>query len=149
MSRPIGILYSPYHLSAETVVRASIRRLAESAESSALIHAASPGGIAIRTEFVDAPFIHSPALTAECLLPVTAIAIGNIATTRVISQLVTARREARAMTAEPFDREKKYQISMAIARSMLRNGLITHEEYQKIDVCFRDKYQPILGQLLA
>lgn len=38
-----------------------------------------------------------------------------------------------AMTEEQFDREKRYQASMSMFRTMLKNGLITEEQYAIID----------------
>jgi hypothetical protein len=38
---------------------------------------------------------------------------------------------------------------MAVARTMLRNGIITKEEYCQIDTIFLDKYRPLLGGLRA
>lgn len=37
------------------------------------------------------------------------------------------------MTEEQFDREKRYQASMSMFRTMLKNGLITEEQYAIID----------------
>ena len=38
-----------------------------------------------------------------------------------------------AVTEEQFDREKRYQASMNMFRTMLKNGLITEEQYAIID----------------
>jgi len=51
------------------------------------------------------------------------------------------------MSNEEFEREAKYESRMAIARTMLRNGFITKEEYCQIDTIFLDKYRPLLGVL--
>lgn len=54
-----------------------------------------------------------------------------------------------AMTEEQFDREKRYQASMSMFRTMLKNGLITEEQYTIIDTKMLQKYQPLLGTLFA
>ena len=49
------------------------------------------------------------------------------------------------MTAKQFDREKNYGAAMAIARAMLAKGIITEDEYNKIDAMFTEKYRPLIG----
>ena len=44
-----------------------------------------------------------------------------------------------------FDNEKAYQLTMSLARTMLRNALITQEEYDHIDIMMTRKYQPLVG----
>ena len=44
-----------------------------------------------------------------------------------------------------FDNEKAYQLTMSLARTMLRNALITQEEYDRIDIMMTRKYRPLLG----
>ena len=53
------------------------------------------------------------------------------------------------MTKEQFEREKNYRISIYIAKSMLKQGLITKQEYKEIDTKLTKKYNPILGSLSA
>ena len=50
-----------------------------------------------------------------------------------------------AMTEEQFDREKRYQASMNMFQTMLKNGLITEEEYAIIYTKMLEKYRPLLG----
>lgn len=52
------------------------------------------------------------------------------------------------MTKEQFGREKAYQLTLAIAKSMLQRGLIKKEEYEKINKSMLEKYRPIIGSLL-
>lgn len=52
-----------------------------------------------------------------------------------------------AVTEEQFDREKRYQASMNMFRTMLKNGLITEEQYAIIDTKMLEKYRPLLGTL--
>jgi len=51
------------------------------------------------------------------------------------------------MTNEQFESEKEYQVRMSIMRTMLKMGLITKSEYDKIDTKFLKKYKPIFGSL--
>lgn len=53
------------------------------------------------------------------------------------------------MTDEQFDREKRYQASMNMFRTMLKNGLITEEQYAIIDTKMLEKYRPLLGTLFS
>lgn len=53
------------------------------------------------------------------------------------------------MSKEQMAREKLYQTTMSIARRMLRNSLISKEEYAVIDTKMQEKYQPTLGTLFA
>lgn len=51
------------------------------------------------------------------------------------------------MNREDFKRETQYESRMAVARTMLRSGLITKDEYCQIDTIFLEKYRPLLGGL--
>ena len=53
------------------------------------------------------------------------------------------------MNKDVFAREVKYESRMAVARTMLRKGIITKEEYCEIDTIFLDKFRPLLGTLRA
>lgn len=53
------------------------------------------------------------------------------------------------MSNEQFQNDKKYQGTMAIARNLLKQGIITKEEYEEIDTKYKAKYSPILGSILA
>ena len=48
-----------------------------------------------------------------------------------------------------FQNEMMYQATMSFARKMLREGLITQDEYRKIDTMFIEKYQPKIGALFV
>ena len=52
------------------------------------------------------------------------------------------------MTPEQFEREKAYRITMSLAKTMLKKGLITQQEYKKIDGMMLEKYRPLLGVLI-
>lgn len=52
-----------------------------------------------------------------------------------------------AVTEEQFDREKRYQASMNMFRTMLKNGLITEEQYAIIDTkCW--KISAFIGDII-
>ena len=51
------------------------------------------------------------------------------------------------MTSEQFESEKEYQSRIGIVKTMLKMGLITKSEYDKIDTRFLKKYVPIFGGL--
>ena len=57
------------------------------------------------------------------------------------------RKENPSMTNEQFEAEKAYAVRMSIMRTMLKMGLITKSEYDKIDTKFLKKYKPIFGSL--
>lgn len=48
-----------------------------------------------------------------------------------------------------FKNEMLYQTTMSIARQMLKNKIISKEEYQQIDTIITNKYNPTLGTLFA
>ncbi len=49
------------------------------------------------------------------------------------------------MTPEQFDREKKYQAALAVARSMLRQGIINDDDFDKTEAILRRKFCPFMG----
>ena len=51
------------------------------------------------------------------------------------------------MTKEQFKAESSYRVSMAVVGSMLKNGLLTKKEYDKIDTIMLRKYQPPIARL--
>jgi hypothetical protein len=50
---------------------------------------------------------------------------------------------------EQFERERRYQSAVSVARTMLRRQLITEDEFKVIDTMFLEKYRPILGGLIV
>lgn len=55
----------------------------------------------------------------------------------------------KVMSKDKFDREMKYQATMNLVKNMVKQGLITADEYAVIDTIFLEKYQPILGTLFS
>ena len=76
----------------------------------------------------------SPAMETETV---------NIAVVPVIS--ISVSKEGLSVTKEQFDREKNYGAAVAVARAMLNKGIITQEEYSRIEAVFAQKYQPVIG----
>lgn len=52
------------------------------------------------------------------------------------------------MTKEQFEREKKYQAALAVARSMLRQGVINEADLRRIEARLKEKFKPVLGGFL-
>lgn len=52
------------------------------------------------------------------------------------------------MTKEQFDREKKYQAALAVARSMLRQKVIDEEDFLRIEARLKENFNPVLGGFL-
>ena len=61
----------------------------------------------------------------------------------------TASEAVMAMNEDQFEREKLYQATMNMFRSMLKKGLITEEQYAIIDTKMLEKYRPLLGTLFS
>ncbi len=54
------------------------------------------------------------------------------------------------MTREQFDNEVMFQASIAPFKSMLREGIITAEEYTKIFTILDEEYHPIfVGNIVS
>ncbi len=53
------------------------------------------------------------------------------------------------MDKKQFKSEKLYWISLSTAKTMLEKGIISKEEYEEMNTSLLEKYQPVLGTLLA
>lgn len=53
------------------------------------------------------------------------------------------------MTKEAFYNEKMYQATMAMVRRMHSEGLISLEEYERVERIFLEKYKPLIGTVYA
>lgn len=53
------------------------------------------------------------------------------------------------MTKEQFQREKMYQATMGMVRRMRSEGLISQEEYARVEQVFLEKYKPLIGSIYA
>jgi hypothetical protein len=47
------------------------------------------------------------------------------------------------LTSDQFEREMHYQAMIAISQKMLSEGLLSADDFEKIDGYLREKYQPI------
>ena len=53
------------------------------------------------------------------------------------------------MRKEQYRADMLYQVSLSVAKTLQAKGLITADEYAKIDTMLLAKYQPYLGRLLS
>lgn len=53
------------------------------------------------------------------------------------------------MNEDQFHREKLYQASMEMFHQMLKDGLITKEQYDIVEAKMKEKYQPLFGTLFS
>lgn len=53
------------------------------------------------------------------------------------------------MSEEEFRAERLYRMSLSVAKSMLKEGVISEDEFSEIDTILLEKYRPTLGTLLA
>lgn len=53
------------------------------------------------------------------------------------------------MTKEQFHNEKMYQATMDMVRRMHSDGLISLEEYERVEPIFLKKYKPLIGAVYA
>ena len=53
------------------------------------------------------------------------------------------------MTETQFQVEKQYQAAIAMAKTLVDKGLLTHDEYAAMDAILLDKFRPCLGALLS
>ena len=72
---------------------------------------------------------------------------GNIVPMNAISGRGSGKGAVR-MTAEQFEREKKYQAAVAVARSMLERGVIDEKDFLRVEEKMRQKFRPVLGGFL-
>ena len=53
------------------------------------------------------------------------------------------------MSKEDMRREKLYQTTMHITRKMLKDGIISEDDYRRVDKIFLEKYKPVFGTLFS
>ena len=53
------------------------------------------------------------------------------------------------MSSDMFKKEKLYQSTMSMVRNMLKDDIITADEYTMIDTIMLEKYKPTLGTLFS
>lgn len=74
------------------------------------------------------------------------VKIGNIAATRAILRIGSGK--GLLMTNEQFERERRYRVAISIAAAMLKQGLISEDEYRAINERMIEKYKPFFGGLV-
>ena len=53
------------------------------------------------------------------------------------------------MSEEQFDRELKFQVSMALVDEMVEKGIIGQEDYEKWLCHMTQKYNPPIGRIVS
>ena len=56
--------------------------------------------------------------------------------------------EVERMSEAEFHAEKMYLLCLGTAKAMLKKGIISEEEFTKIDTMLLEKYKPTLSTLL-
>ena len=120
---------------------------AERKSSSALLPAVKNGGIFIRIRSIGKQYTPSLVKDAGIYSRLTAMIKGSIAATVATSLLVL--EVVSHMNEIQFQAEKRYQVALSIANSLLEKELITKDEYAAIHAILLKKYRPILGTLLS
>ncbi len=67
----------------------------------------------------------------------------------VMSAISQTDSEMAVLDREQFRNEKLYQSTMSLVKVMLKEGLISEDEYHKINTIFSQKYEPIFGTLFS
>ena len=57
--------------------------------------------------------------------------------------------EVERMSEAEFHAEKMYLLCLGTAKAMLKRGIISEEEFTKIDTMLLEKYKPTLSTLLS
>ena len=52
------------------------------------------------------------------------------------------------MTNEQFERERQYRVAISVAVGMLKQGLLTEDEFRIINEMMIEKYRPFFGGLV-
>lgn len=53
------------------------------------------------------------------------------------------------MTKDQFEREKRYQAALAVARDMLRQGVIDEADFLRVEAKLTEKFHPVFGGFLC
>ena len=72
--------------------------------------------------------------------------IGSIAAMNVISQIGLGGE--KLMTNEQFERERQYRVAISVAAAMIKQGLLTEDEFRIINEMMIEKYRPFFGGLV-
>ena len=74
------------------------------------------------------------------------VTIGDIAAMHATSTIGLG--EELLMTIEQFERERRYRVAVSIAAAMLKQSLISEDEYQIINERMIEKCSPFFGGLV-
>ena len=118
----------------------------EKRRSSVLINAGINGGMPtwIRSIVKHSMTLYVPIV--KSLFGFMEIRTGNIAPTSAISM---TDLEVAVMANDPMQNEKLFQGTMLMAKNLLKQGIISDEEYEQIDTMFRQKYAISLSTLFT
>ena len=72
--------------------------------------------------------------------------IGNIAATRAILRIGLGK--GLLMTNEQFERERRYRVAISVAGGMLKQGLLSEDEFRIINEMMIEKYKPFFGGIV-
>jgi len=72
--------------------------------------------------------------------------IGSIAATRAILRIGSGK--GLLMTNEQFERERQYRVAISVAAAMIKQGLLTEDEFRIINEMMIEKYRPFFGGLV-
>ena len=103
-------------------------------------------GIKTKTRLIELQLMNTVVCIAVKVLLITQETTENIAVENVTSKLDMV---VIVMSKDDFNKELLYQTTMNMACEMLKNALITKEEYTVIDTIFIEKYNPTLGTLFT
>ena len=53
------------------------------------------------------------------------------------------------MTNDQFERERRYRVAISVAIGMLKQGLISEDEFRIINETMIEKYKPLFGGLIC
>ena len=130
------------------IVVGKFGRLPSRKESgSAVTNAVTHGGTITSVKSSEKPSTISLVPNAAKSFTSMAINVGNIAA--MIATLPLVSKAVQTMSKEDMRREKLYQTTMHITRKMLKDGIISEEEYRRVDKIFLEKYKPIFGTLFS
>ena len=70
----------------------------------------------------------------------------------IVAEIAISNQDLGAavmLSKKEFKNEKLYQTTMFIARKMIKERIITENEYHQIDTICTEKYSPIFGTLFS
>lgn len=133
-------------MNARFVVEVLFKQQAGSPNGFALINAGKFGGLHIRIELIARRSTALIVRDAGSHSPHMETATGSIVPMSAILKLDSKEKEE--VTRNQLRSEIMYQASIAPFKSLLRNGVLTFDEYVKIDTILTQKYVPIFVEFM-